>query len=124
MSRQPHDLTPNAWRNAIMQYISAHPDQPLRAAALRRELNVPSEDAFEFREAVRQLVDSGEVLLGRGRALVLPEQRGAVVGVYRPSRHGYGFVEAPGRSALYVPRGASRHALDGDTVQARLVKPD
>src|SRR5262245_48229769 len=124
MSRQPHDLTPNKWRNAILQYIAEHPDRPLKAAALRRELNVPSEEAAAFREAVRTLRDGGEVALGRGRGLVLPERAGAIVGIYRPSRHGYGFIESPGRSDLYVPRGAGLHALDGDTVQARIVKPD
>ena len=124
MSRQPHDLTPNDWRNAILQYIAEHPDRPLKAAALRRELNVPHEEAAAFREAVRGMVDAGEVVLGRGRGLVRAERADAVVGIFRPSRHGYGFIESPGRSDLFVPRGAALHALDGDTVQVRIVKPD
>lgn len=124
MSRQTHDQTPNEWRNAIMQYIADHPDRPFKAHGLRSELNVPPEEAAAFRAVLREMLDAGELLLGRGRALVLPERKGAVVGVFRATRHGYGFIESPGRSDLFVPRGSSLHALDGDTVQARIAKPD
>lgn len=112
----------DAIRHAILQYIAANPDRPMKPAALRRELDIPHERAAAFRECLRDMIDAGELVPGSGRTLALPARKGVVVGVYRATRHGYGFVEIPGRTDLFVPRGADLHALEGDTVQVKFVK--
>ncbi|MBI5866326.1 MAG: hypothetical protein HZB38_17790, partial [Planctomycetes bacterium] len=77
----------------------------MKAAAIRRELGVSADQAAAFRAILRELIDAGELVLGRGRTLTLPQRRGTIIGIYRPTRHGYGFVECPGRADLLVPRG-------------------
>lgn len=119
---QPHSANHDALRHAILQYIAANPDRPMKPAMLRRELEIPHEQAAAFRECLRDMIDAGELVPGPGRTLALPARKGMVVGTYRATRHGYGFVEIPGRADLFVPRGADLHALEGDTVQVRIVK--
>lgn len=121
---RPPAPNPTNFRKSILQYIADHPDRPLRARALARALGVADEDYAAYREAVRDLLDEGGLALGRGRTLTIPEQRGGSVGVFHATRHGYGFVELTGRPDLYIPAHATAHALDGDTVQVRLLRPD
>ncbi|MBW7905726.1 MAG: ribonuclease R [Phycisphaerae bacterium] len=113
---------PPPWQAEIIQHIADHPDRPLKARALARELNVPAEQYPAFRDAVRGLVADGVLALGAGRTLTLPERGGAVVGVFRANRRGFGFIECPGRPDLYVPRGRTHGAFENDRVEARLVR--
>jgi ribonuclease R len=113
--------TPDDWRQTILQYIAAHPDRPLRARALGRELGVPPDQSAAFRAVLRELLESGALALGRGRALSIPDGRGTIPGVFRANRRGFGFLEVPGSPDLFVPEHATGDALDGDTVAARVV---
>lgn len=115
---------PRSFRKLILQYIADHPDRPLRGRALARELDVADEHYAAYREAVRELLDDGSVALGRGRTLTIPEQRGGAIGVFHATRHGYGFVELTGKPDLFIPAHATGHALDGDTVQVRIIQPE
>lgn len=123
MPRTQKNPPPASWRRLVIEYIATHPDRPLKARALARELGVPEEQYAEFRQIIRQMLADGSLAYGSGRKLTLPERTGTLVGVFRAHRRGFGFIESPGRPDLYVPRGRKRGALDGDTVQARLIKP-
>jgi ribonuclease R len=122
MPRPPEPFTPDHWRRAIIQYIAAHPDRPLKSKALARELGLAGEQYAHFRALVRDLLDDGTLALGAARTLRLPELNGALRGVFRAGRAGNGFIELPGRPDLYVPRTRAGSALDGDTVLARVVR--
>lgn len=113
---------PPAWQAQIIQHIADHPDRPLKARALARELHVPAGQYPDFRDAVRRLVADGVLALGAGRTLALPERGGTVVGVFRANRRGFGFIECPGRPDFYVPRGRTHGAFESDRVEARLVR--
>lgn len=69
------------------------------------------------------MLESGELILGRGRTIQLPELGDFVVGVYRPARGGFGFLQIPNRADLFVPAKFGLDALDGDTVRARVLRP-
>ncbi len=45
-----------------------------------------------------------------------------VVGIFRATRHGYGFLECPGQPDLYVHKLRTGGALEGDTVAARVIR--
>lgn len=114
--------SPQDWPSAIIHYIEQHPDRPLKARALARELHLAGNDYADFRDLVRDMLDDGRLILGPGRTLALPTAAGRLTGTFKATRHGYGFVEVSGRDDLYVRRGDTGRALDGDTVQIRLVR--
>jgi ribonuclease R len=68
----------------------------------------------------------GRVVLGGGGAVILPTQKqssGAIVGIYRHNRKGFGFVEPrdPGsHEDLYIPQGENGGAINGDVVSAKI----
>ena len=115
--------TTAAWQRHILAFVAAHPAHPLKARALARELNVPNEDYITFRGAVRELLQAGSLVLGPGRTLRLPVTSGQVVGTFRATRRGFGFIERPGQPDVYIDRRRTGGALDGDTVAARALKP-
>ncbi len=112
----------SAWQQAILSYIAAHPDHPLKARALARELEITGSDYTRFREVVRSLLDSGKLVLGAGRALRLPAQSGMVTGVFRANPRGFGFVQRGAGPDLYVPRTRTQGAREGDQVVVRVLK--
>ncbi|RMF84208.1 MAG: RNB domain-containing ribonuclease [Planctomycetota bacterium] len=122
MLRKRSAETTPAWRAALIQYIAAHPDRPLKARALAREIGVPNDAYAEYRALVRDMLEEGALVLGPGRTLRLPETADTFRGVFRANRRGFGFIECPGRPDVFVPRHATGNALDGDTVEARQLR--
>jgi len=122
MPRLPEPSTPNQWREAVIQYIAGHPDRPMKPKALARELGLAGPEYTGFRTLLRTLLEEGALVLGPARTLRLPGLDGTFRGVFRAGRTGGGFIEVPGRPDLYVPRGRTGSALDGDTVLARLLR--
>ena len=110
------------WRRAILEYIAQHPDRPIKTRALARELHVPNEDYTTFRTLVRTLLAEGSLLLGSGRTLRLPARASRVIGVFRASSRGLGFLERPGKRDLLIPRQYTCGAREGDTVAVRLLR--
>ncbi len=76
-----------------------------------------------FRALVREMLADGRLALGPGRTLALPAAAPGFRGVFRGTRQGFGFIECPGQPDIYVPRGRTRGALEGDEVEARLMRP-
>ena len=113
--------TTASWQDLILAYVAAHPAHPIKARALARELHVPNNDYITFRGAVRELLQAGTLVLGAGRTLRVPQSSGQIVGTFRATRRGFGFIERPGHPDLYVDRQRSGSALDGDTVGAHVV---
>src|SRR2546423_12473074 len=95
----------------IMSYLQSAGGRPLRPRKLARELEVREEEYHAFRNALRDLMRQGRLVLGGGGAGVLPTQKqgaGAIGGGYRHNRKGVGVV-GPGGPAgdegLYNPPG-------------------
>ncbi|MGE0479010.1 MAG: ribonuclease R family protein [Phycisphaerae bacterium] len=105
-----------------MQYIADHRERPLKLRALARALGVADDHYAGFRQAARDLLAAGRIVLGQGRRLEAPEPADRVVGVYRAHARGFGFVQRAEGPDLYVPRGRGGDALDGDTVLVRVWK--
>ena len=67
-------------KKVILSYIQSQADRPLKLKELGHELHIPPEDYSMFRRAVRQLIQTGELVrLKRGR-IGVPDQLGVVVG--------------------------------------------
>jgi len=109
----------------ILQYISSSEYRPKRVRALARSMGIPDQEYGRFRDAVKALMKSGRLVVGRGNAVLPPPLTGKIVGVYRANPKGFGFVvpEDPTSHAdLYIPPGKAMDAITGDVVLAEVVR--
>ncbi|NQU76600.1 MAG: ribonuclease R [Planctomycetes bacterium] len=110
---------------AIIRHLAGKNYQPLKVLQLARRMGVADSDYDAFRDAVKQLKDAGRVVLAAGNALSLPDVTDRVVGTYRASSRGFGFIVPNTPNALgdlFVPEGQSLDAITGDVVAARVIK--
>src|SRR5437870_12415376 len=111
----------------IVEHLKSGAYRPQRPRGLARELQVESEEHYHaFRDALRDLMHQGRVVLGARGAIVLPIQKQAshlIVGIYSHKRGGFGFVvpsDPSGHEDLYIPKGENGGAITGDTVRAQI----
>jgi len=112
---------PERYVAAILKYMSDRDYQPLKARQLARWMGVDADDYGTFRAAVKRLRDAGQVVMGGGNALMLPEMPGKVTGFFRLNPKGFGFVtpESPNAHGdLFIPPDATGGAMNGDLVLA------
>lgn len=110
------------WRHEIRAYLASHQERSIKTRALGRALEVKESDYTEFRRYVRQLVREGTLILGPRRSLRIPDQKSTedeLVGLFRASGRGFGFVELTGRSDVYIPLHLTNDAREGDKVAIR-----
>src|SRR5439155_2257520 len=111
----------------IVEHLKSERYRPQRLRGLAKELAVQSEEHYHaFRDALRDLMHQGRVVLGTRGAVVLPMQKQAshlIVGTYSHKKGGFGFVvptDPSGHEDLYIPKGENGGAITGDTVQAKI----
>ena len=124
MPKHPAPPNPDTWRTALLDYISARPDEPHKPRSLARALGITDGDYTAFRQLTRRLLDEGALVLGRGRNLRIPARTTELIGTFHAHERGFGFVEVPGQPDLYVPPRATGDALDGDVVALRMLPVD
>src|SRR5438874_2229504 len=114
-------------KNRILSHLKSEHYRPQRPRGLAKELNLEREEEYPaFREALRELMHAGRVILGSRGAIMLPSQksgRDEFVGTYRHNKRGFGFVVPtdPGdREDLYIPQGENGGAINGDIVRAKI----
>lgn len=95
----------------------------MRQHQLARALGLDTGQRRELRRVLRELEAEGRVLRLRKNRWALPDRGQVVVGRLRVHSSGFGFVtsEIASEPDVYVGRGAMATALDGDTVQVRVV---
>ena len=116
---------PERYVEAILKYLAGGDYQPLKPRQVARSMGISQADYGAFREAVKQLRDSGRIVLGDRDALMLPPIPKRLVGFFRANRKGFGFIvpETPNAHGdLYVPPEAIGGAMNGDLVAARVQK--
>ena len=59
---------------------------------MARHFEIPADDYAEFRATVKRLVKEGKLDLAKDKTLRRPEQAGLIVGLFRRSAKGFGFV--------------------------------
>src|SRR4051812_3575957 len=114
-------------KNKIIEHLKSEEYRPQRARTLARDLDAHDEENYhEFRNALRDLMQKGRVVLGAGGNILLPSaqpKRDEFVGTYRAKKGGFGFVaptDATAHEDLYTPKGQSNGAISGDIVKARI----
>src|SRR5438477_12850878 len=85
-----------AIQSQILAHLKSEEYRPQRHRGLARELNMDEEGAYHaFRDALRELIHAGRVVLGARGTILLPSShhsRDEFVGTYRHNRRGFGFV--------------------------------
>jgi ribonuclease R len=114
-------------QDQIVQHLKSDEYQPQKPRRLAKALNLSDEQTYPtFREALRDLMHEGRVILGAGGSVVLPSQRSSrdeFLGTYRHNRRGFGFVvptDPSAREDLYIPQGDNNGAMTGDIVRAKI----
>lgn len=109
----------------ILRFVQAKDYQPQKVEQLARALGVGRDEHGAFHDACKALMKTGRIVLGSGRAVMLPAVPGKVIGTFRGNRRGFGFVipDTPNAHGdLYVPSDGTGGAITGDTVAARVKK--
>src|SRR5262249_54908710 len=107
--------------------LVAEPDyKPSTLKALSRRLRLGAEEYADFRAAVKRLIKEGRLDVAKDKKLSKPSVQGAIVGVFRRSSKGFGFVRPhPAQEKvdqIYIPADASRDASSGDEVVVKVSK--
>jgi ribonuclease R len=107
--------------------LVARPDyKPITLKAMSRYFDVPADDYADFRAAVKRLVKEGKLDLAKDKTLRRPEQAGVIVGLFRRSAKGFGFVRPANSTSkidhIYIPAESTRDASSGDEVAVKITK--
>ena len=114
-------------QSKILSHLKSDRYRPQKPRSLAHELDVAGDEHYpSFRDALKELMHKGRVVLGAGGSVVLPSQdrkRDEFVGTYRHNRRGFGFVVPSDPTAhedLYIPEGENGGAITGDVVRAKI----
>jgi len=107
--------------------LVAEPDyKPITLKAMARRFEIPADDYADFRATVKRLIKEGKLDLGKDKTVRRPDQAGFVVGLFRRSSKGFGFVRPHTSTVkseqIYVPAEATRDASSGDEVAVKIIK--
>ena len=111
----------------VLHAVTARSYTPIKAKALFKRLNLGEEEYPEFRRTVRELVRSGRLSLGRNQTLRAADPHGTLVGVYRRTQAGHGFVrphlvDGVARPEVFIREDRALDAATGDEVLVRVTR--
>ena len=112
----------------VLKFVSEPDYRPVTLKAMSRRLDVGPDQYAEFRGTVKRLVKEAKLEIARDKTLRQPDRTGLIVGVFRRSPKGFGFVRphtspaGPRLDQIYIaPEGAS-DASTGDEVAVKVTK--
>jgi ribonuclease R len=116
-----------ALHTQILSHLKSERYRPLKPRRLAKELELAGEEVYPtFRQALRDLMHSGRVVLGAGGSVMLPAQPlrpEGIIGTYRHNKRGFGFVvptDPDGHEDLFIAEGDNGGAMTGDVVRAKI----
>jgi len=104
----------------ILRHIADSRYEPRSVAQLASDLGVEESQRSAFEEAVKRLESEGQVLLGSGAQITLPPPGDTVIGTFRGSDRGFGFLipeEPLAYGDVFIPPRQTGHAMSGDRVK-------
>lgn len=108
---------------SIISFLGDQEGETFRVADLAERLSIAPEDRGEFERAVEELAAAGRVVWGEGRTIGLPAMGNRVVGIFRQTSRGFGFIipdEPNAHGDLFIPIGSNLDAVTGDYVAAKV----
>ncbi len=115
-------------QSRILSLLKSEQYRPTKPRGLARELNLNDDhDYHAFRDALRELMQEGRVVLGVAGTVLLPstqtQRNDEFTGNYRHNKRGFGFVvptDSTSHEDLYIPEGDNAGAMTGDVVRAKI----
>src|SRR5580658_4697205 len=111
----------------ILSHLESGCYRPVGEHKLAAQLQIDKgRDFGAFRDALKELMREGRVMLGAGGNVVLPVSRQSqdvLLGTYRQNKRGFGFVmpaDPEAHEDLFIPEGEHGGAITGDTVRAKI----
>jgi ribonuclease R len=111
----------------ILSHVKSDQYRPQKPRSLAKELNLHGEEQYgSFRDALRELMHAGRVVLGAAGTIVIPreaQRRDEFIGTYRHNKRGFGFVvpnDTSEHEDLFIPPGDHAGAVTGDVVRAKI----
>ena len=99
---------------------------PLTLKAMARKFEVATDDYADFRQVVKSLVKQGKLEQGRDKILRKPDHSNAIIGLFRRSARGFGFVRPHTATAradqIHIALEAAGDASSGDEVVVKIIK--
>ena len=118
-------------REEILKHVRSEQYRPQKPRQIAKSIALEDEDAYPaFRQALRDLMGEGRVVLAHEGTVVMPTERtGAkrdeIIGTYRQNRKGFGFViptDVGSHEDLFIPEGNNAPAaITGDVVRAKVL---
>jgi ribonuclease R len=108
----------------ILDHLAREDGRQATVHELARALRVTGDDKDLVRTAIESLLEQGAIERS-GEHLRLPSLGEEVVGIYRSTRRGFGFVtpDSPCREGdVYIARGAAEGAISGDRVRCGVAR--
>lgn len=112
------------YQESIISALKRSDIPAVHSSELAEMLQVPPEDHDDFEAAVDALGAAGRLIIGNGRMLSLPAMGSRVVGRYRQTSRGFGFIipdEPNAHGDLFIPAGENMDAVTGDIVAAKVI---
>src|SRR5258708_2820554 len=83
-------------QSQILEHLKSAGYRPQRPRSLAHQLELSDDEQYHaFRDALRDLMHAGRVVLGARGAIMLPGEQtrdGLILGTYRHNKRGFGFV--------------------------------
>lgn len=105
----------------ILKFIASKADRPMKLKELARALDIPPDDYPRFRKTVKELIQTGELVILKRNRIGVADELNVAVGTVSISRSGTGYLIREGKDVdLLIPSQGLGTAFDGDKVMVRL----
>lgn len=111
----------------IVHAVTRPSYSPIKAKVLAKRLGITDEAYPEFRRTLRAMIREGRLALGKNQTIRAADPHGTVVGVYRRSKAGHGYVrphavDGTAGPDVYIREDRALDASTGDEVLVRITR--
>lgn len=109
------------YHKRLIAHLTHDTYEPSDIDGLAADLGIAADERDDFRTAVEEMADAGQVVLSESEYVTLPPPGPVVIGEFRKHPKGFGFLiprEATQHGDLFVPAHATLDAVTGDIVRA------
>ncbi|MBD3333708.1 ribonuclease R [candidate division GN15 bacterium] len=107
-------------KDQIVEFVRQKSNRPMKVKELAAALDIPKPDYRRFRNVIRELIESGELVRLKRNRIGLASELNVVVAPISITRSGVGFVEhGQDEPDILIPERQLHTALDGDKVMVR-----
>ncbi|APW61021.1 ribonuclease R [Paludisphaera borealis] len=116
----------SSFADRVLKLVAEPSYKPRTIKALSRWFKIDPDDYAAFRAEVKGLVKEGKLDVARDKTLTRVDTAGTIIGLFRRSSKGFGFVRPHGVNAkadqIYIAPESAGDASSGDEVAVKILK--